>query len=592
MARRALADVDKNEDTRDDPDYAESSTARKVKRAKTSRAVSKAATGTRQRRKLSALLELPLDVVYEIFSHLHPSHLLNVSRTNKALRAMLMCKNARSVWKASFGNDPDIPPVPDDLNEPQYARLLFDKSCMECLAPNVSTVAWGARWRCCKKCFEYEFWPEEKIYGLVELEPYDRDLKDVVPGSLLKDKSGEMTMFYKVKQVLAFLHEAKNYWGDPEKAKVWVEEKVAKSKKQEDHGFLLQDWDSMRQEARARELDEIRHQRQEAIFERLRALGWGEEVEKSRFKLIENSNVSKAQPLTDYGWSKIKDNVVNHIASLREVRLINEKSRRYKAFSDAYDAFLLAQPPVSVFPPVGSLVDLDHVRHAIYDTPVEDDLSDEAIRHLVDAIPTSWFDTWRASAEKQLRDKIVEKLGDGAPTNLALASVVFTYTPAWATDASQVRLVRYPEVLTDPTITDEFDVKASETRKRTGYMPWSAAGIDFSEAINGRARFFVELAGLDPETATHEDMALADPWFSYHTPDGAVSYLSGWPHVLRDGMQCAHFNGVAEDMAATFRFAVNSLLWMPRFDEHLARCMHCGSSFRKGSALYAHLLDE
>ena len=88
---------------------------------------------------------------------------------------MLMCRNARSVWKASFGNDPDIPPVPDDLNEPQYARLLFDKSCMvgarqilihskshamqsqECLAPNVSTVAWGARWRCCKKCFEYEY---------------------------------------------------------------------------------------------------------------------------------------------------------------------------------------------------------------------------------------------------------------------------------------------------------------------------------------------------------------------------------------------------------------------------------------------------
>ena len=45
-----------------------------------------------------------------------------------------------------------------------------------------------------------------------------------------------------------------------------------------------------------------------SIFERLRALGWGEEVEKSRFKLIENSNVSKAQPLTDYGmWFYISE---------------------------------------------------------------------------------------------------------------------------------------------------------------------------------------------------------------------------------------------------------------------------------------------
>ena len=66
MVRRALANVDRNEDTRDDPDYAESSTARKAKRAKTSRAVSKATTGTRTRRKLSALFELPLDVVYEV----------------------------------------------------------------------------------------------------------------------------------------------------------------------------------------------------------------------------------------------------------------------------------------------------------------------------------------------------------------------------------------------------------------------------------------------------------------------------------------------------------------------------------------------
>ncbi|TRM58358.1 hypothetical protein BD626DRAFT_410575 [Schizophyllum amplum] len=87
---------------------------------------------------LAALSEFPLDVMYEIFCYLHPAQLLAVSRTNKTLRGALLRRSARWIWKASFRNVKKLPEPPTDLSEPQYARLLFDKSCMvrwyNCLA--------------------------------------------------------------------------------------------------------------------------------------------------------------------------------------------------------------------------------------------------------------------------------------------------------------------------------------------------------------------------------------------------------------------------------------------------------------------------
>ncbi|TRM58368.1 hypothetical protein BD626DRAFT_381350, partial [Schizophyllum amplum] len=68
----------------------------------------------------------------QIFTHLHPADLLSVSRINKTLRGMLLHRSGRWIWRASFANGPvyGCPEVPDDLNEPQFARFLFDELCM------------------------------------------------------------------------------------------------------------------------------------------------------------------------------------------------------------------------------------------------------------------------------------------------------------------------------------------------------------------------------------------------------------------------------------------------------------------------------
>jgi hypothetical protein len=66
---------------------------------------------------------------FQVFGLLDPLDILRLSRTTKALRNMLMCRSAVSVWRAAFTHEPELPPIPDGLNEPQWANLVFSNHC-------------------------------------------------------------------------------------------------------------------------------------------------------------------------------------------------------------------------------------------------------------------------------------------------------------------------------------------------------------------------------------------------------------------------------------------------------------------------------
>lgn len=93
-------------------------------------------------------LDLPVDVLLEIFRHLDPVDLLNLSWTDRTLRAYMLQRSVSlQVWKAvgvveavlarcsdvvyqAFaGVTPQPPECPDDLSLPQYANLLYGDTC-------------------------------------------------------------------------------------------------------------------------------------------------------------------------------------------------------------------------------------------------------------------------------------------------------------------------------------------------------------------------------------------------------------------------------------------------------------------------------
>lgn len=61
--------------------------------------------------------------------HLYPLDLILLVRTNKFFRQLFMRRSAIQVWRSAEGNVIGLPPCPKGLCEPQYAALVFTKTC-------------------------------------------------------------------------------------------------------------------------------------------------------------------------------------------------------------------------------------------------------------------------------------------------------------------------------------------------------------------------------------------------------------------------------------------------------------------------------
>lgn len=65
----------------------------------------------------------------QIFRHVHPLDLVNLSRTTKSLRAVLLDRSAAWIWKAAIDSFPGMPKPMPGMNEPQYLSLMLDPHC-------------------------------------------------------------------------------------------------------------------------------------------------------------------------------------------------------------------------------------------------------------------------------------------------------------------------------------------------------------------------------------------------------------------------------------------------------------------------------
>ncbi|CAE6461880.1 unnamed protein product [Rhizoctonia solani] len=95
-------------------------------------------------------LEQPM--YQEIFRYLNPLGLLFLSRTNKPLRLLLMSKNAASFWSSAIERDPDLPPHPKGLSDPQYVALLLTDECSACGGSTHYSVDFFLLTRLCAIC--------------------------------------------------------------------------------------------------------------------------------------------------------------------------------------------------------------------------------------------------------------------------------------------------------------------------------------------------------------------------------------------------------------------------------------------------------
>ncbi|KAH9832251.1 uncharacterized protein C8Q71DRAFT_778106 [Rhodofomes roseus] len=278
-----------------------------------------------KRGRLRDMPNMPMDILLEIFSHLLPIDLLNLARTSKPFRSLLLSRGSSSLWKASRRLVEGLPDCPAHLSEPAYANLVFSPHCHNCLKPNTQSIIWEFGVRYCSSC---------KKSMMVKLSfggPYGRFLRDNWLNVLVllnKTRIKKNTFYHglqieQVKQAWDGLHD------DADRRSQYVSQQRQRIQDIQKHAQACSLWAAKRADARAEELEQIKRMRLQFIVLKLRDMGWGEEIDKlpdDMRMLADHAQVRPAKEITERGWEKIRDELSSFMQQIKDLRVGEERS--------------------------------------------------------------------------------------------------------------------------------------------------------------------------------------------------------------------------------------------------------------------------
>ncbi|KAG8221238.1 hypothetical protein J3R82DRAFT_1400 [Butyriboletus roseoflavus] len=259
----------------------------------------------RLRREKGGLCQLNLDELYIIFAYIYPMDLLNLARTCKSLRDLLMHKSALFLWKTALRQIEGLPDCPADLDEPEYANLVFYTRCHGC-GKSAKTVFWNMRRRYCPAC-------RVERYGLGRV--CDITIKTNTPLDRLSD-SGQ---WVDRDQMDSFLCE---YRCSSDKTQ-FLDEKRNQCQNIYLHARKCESWQQQKGRVHRFDLEILRKERQTSIFERLRQRGYGSEIAYFGDRAIEKAYkcvFKRYRPLTDSEWNRMWPEWVKIFKKLRSQR--------------------------------------------------------------------------------------------------------------------------------------------------------------------------------------------------------------------------------------------------------------------------------
>ncbi|KAK0486349.1 hypothetical protein IW261DRAFT_1455036 [Armillaria novae-zelandiae] len=431
-----------------------------------------------------------------IFSKLDPLDLLRLSRTTKGFRALLLQRSSTFVWKRARQNTEGLPPLPEDLSEPKFAHLAFDGHCDNCLR-YTPYVQWEPRTKFCRKCLT-----NSTLYTNGAPEP----VASFVPSYDFSSSSGHRLYHYYIPAITALLEESESL--SDEMRDAWVLRKRDAFMTLQIHARLCDDWSDSRAEDRSNELDDLRYRRLEQVIERLTILGWDEELQDQRLidELAWHKLVRQSQPrlLTERAWSTMSDALISIVKQHRDKRLASVVSTRMSEFRAAYSDAIRDVPLLPIYPKVVDAAVLKPFSKLLLDTPLDQDITESLTAAL--ARLSRVADKWRETQNSSLKALMLKA---GLEPNLNLATSFFKCKFCH-------RLCQYPYVLAhsctllyrqDTFDRDNWKDYALGNLLQCGNARiWSASQYTVDGEALKRVQFIIQACGLQPETATHEDM--------------------------------------------------------------------------------------
>ncbi|KAJ3557329.1 hypothetical protein NM688_g1533 [Phlebia brevispora] len=205
-----------------------------------------------------------------------------------------MNRTSAFIWKRARENVISLPPLPEDMNEPAYASLMFDTFCHVRLSShwsqgNVLGFASEILPIVQKKRRQRDFFHVPHVEALLRSIPVE-ELESVV------DKYPFTSEGWRVRQDM--------------QARLG-------------HAELCAKWEKQTKDSHQEELDAIRTRWYAGVVSRLQALGWGPELAALKkydaYDVPNYPGVMEAKVLTDSAWQKIQGPLVDRMKEVRDL---------------------------------------------------------------------------------------------------------------------------------------------------------------------------------------------------------------------------------------------------------------------------------
>ncbi|KAI0072231.1 hypothetical protein K474DRAFT_420107 [Panus rudis PR-1116 ss-1] len=393
---------------------------------------------------LQDLPKMPLDILLEIFSHVHPMDLLNLARTSQAFRRFLLSRTEASLlWRAARANVPELPNIPDNISEPAFANLLFDPHCHSCLKPVTSEPIWIFRKRYCKDCKLSNI---ELMHDVIMSDPMGRFFSPMAPCPLpyavnaisIRGQRKEIVALHApdLEQLRAEFNKLNT---DAEK-NAFIQEQRSLSTRLRTQYDKCSSWFATRKVVRQCELDNMRAARFQAIEVRLKEEGWGPALEFmtehqfgyfSGHPLQDIPIVRQPKPLTSRTWPRVYKEILPALERAEQGRMKMERKDLMKSRLEILER-LIEEFKVSCrffFPglrQVAQFPDFVEIIRAPSDVNITED-SFRALRHRLRDVVTTWEATQRRILSRHIEHALDEDSVDSLQAINPLELAIGTY---------------------------------------------------------------------------------------------------------------------------------------------------------------------
>ncbi|KAF8549177.1 hypothetical protein OG21DRAFT_1470336 [Imleria badia] len=490
----------------------------------------------RRRGKPSELCQLNLDVLFLIAAYIHPIDLLNLARTCKSLRDLLMDRSSEFVWKTARQQVKGLPACPADLTEPEYANLVFYARCHGC-GKYTTTILWNVRRRFCPGC---------RIRRLRRLSSCNEIIRknSVLAVEYITAKK-ESTTRVDRDQAASFMDD---YRQSSDK-KQFISDKQKQCRFILQHAKKCEAWQKKRESERKDEQKRRQLERGQRIFQRLNQHGYSRELNYFGYSSIQrcrDSDFRTSKPLTDREWERMRPEwakVMDKFRSRRLEAVVYEPRRR--SLVSAYNRYVThpspEAPTFDLLPHVADLARLPAFRDII-NAPEETQVDDKSFTSAFAQLPMLVAE-WRKKLDAELAE-LME-----IPLHLSSENASKALTPSSTTQSLNADLDRlhlacalfqtahpgvftHVEVFSVSMLNRRYDNDREDDSEHRGSIS-AGFGVQFLK----EAPYIVHACGLDPSVATVDDMDHRNARLKCLFCGGR-SFVWNWRHAMWHASSC------------------------------------------------------